>query len=87
MAIAITPWAIKVVKMLIRGFHWCGTEVANGGRCLVAWVNVACPTHFGSLGLPDKTWVMFWFPVDRTARAFFDASIPVKLGDGLRALF
>jgi hypothetical protein len=53
MAISIAPWAIKVVEMLIRGFHWCGTEVANGGRCLVAWVNVACPTHFGSLGLPD----------------------------------
>jgi hypothetical protein len=39
--------------MLIRGFLWCDTEVANGGHCLVAWVNVARPTGFGSLGLPD----------------------------------
>jgi hypothetical protein len=52
MVISIAPWAIKAVETLIRGFLCCGTEVANGGRCLVAWVNVACPTHFGGLGLP-----------------------------------
>jgi hypothetical protein len=52
MAISIAPWATKAVETLIRGFLWCGTEVANGGRCLVAWVNVVCPTCFGSLGLP-----------------------------------
>jgi hypothetical protein len=74
----------------------------------VAWVNVTCPTRFGSLGLPDlctfgmalrlrwlwlartdldKTWVMFQFPTDRFAHAFFDASVSVEVGDGSRALF
>jgi hypothetical protein len=53
MAISIAPWAIKAVEMLIRGFLWCGTEVASGGHCMVAWVNVTCPTRFGGLGLPD----------------------------------
>jgi hypothetical protein len=45
--------SIKAINTLIRGFLWCDTKVASGGRCLVAWVNVACPTRFGSLGLPD----------------------------------
>jgi hypothetical protein len=53
MAIFVAPWAIKAVETLIRGFLWCDTEVASGGRCLVAWVNVTCPTRFGGLGLPD----------------------------------
>jgi hypothetical protein len=35
-AISIVPWALKAVKMLIRVFLWCGTEVAYGGHCLVA---------------------------------------------------
>jgi hypothetical protein len=39
--------------MLIRGFLLCGIEVANGGCCLVAWVNVVCPTRFDGLVLPD----------------------------------
>jgi hypothetical protein len=108
MAISIAPWAIKAVETLIQGFLRCGTEVANGGRCLVAWVNITCPTHFGTLGLPDlrtfgmalhlgwlwlartdpdKTWVMFRFPNDRSAQAFFDASVSVEVGDGSMALF
>jgi hypothetical protein len=53
MAFSIAPWALKAVETLIRGFVWCGTEVANGGRCLMAWVKVVCPTHLGGLGLPD----------------------------------
>jgi hypothetical protein len=52
MEISVVPWAIKAVETLIRGFLWCGTKVASGGCCLVAWVNVTCPTHFGGLGLP-----------------------------------
>jgi hypothetical protein len=35
----------------------------------------------------DKTWATFWFPADRVAQAFFDASISVEVGDGTRALF
>jgi hypothetical protein len=53
MAISVAPWAIKAVETLIQGFLWCGTEVASGGRCQVAWVNVTCPTRFGGLGLPN----------------------------------
>jgi hypothetical protein len=53
MAISVEPWVIKAVETLIQGFLWCSTEVANGGRCLVVWVNVTRPTRFGGLGLPD----------------------------------
>jgi hypothetical protein len=35
----------------------------------------------------EKTWATFWFPADRVAHAFFDASISVEVGDGTRALF
>jgi hypothetical protein len=38
---------------------------------------------------PDRTWARatFQFSVDRVAQTFFDASITVEVGDGVRALF
>jgi hypothetical protein len=81
MAISIAPWTLKAVETFIRGFLWCGTEVASGGRCLVAWVNVSYLTRFGGgLGLLDLRtfgmalrlrwpWLAFTDP-DRTWAAF-----------------
>lgn len=48
MAISVAPWATKAIKTLIRGFLWCGSEVASGDRCAVAWINVSCPTNLGA---------------------------------------
>jgi hypothetical protein len=31
MALKVTPWAVKTITTLIRGFLWCGTEVASAG--------------------------------------------------------
>jgi hypothetical protein len=36
MATKIAPWAICVIEKLLRGFLWCGSEVAVG-RGDVQW--------------------------------------------------
>lgn len=36
MAIAVSPWAIKVIETLLREFLWCGTDVSSGGKYVVA---------------------------------------------------
>jgi hypothetical protein len=46
MDISIDPWAFKMIEKLMRGFLWCGMEVASGGKCAVARVNTSCPILF-----------------------------------------
>jgi hypothetical protein len=108
MATKIAPWAIRAIEKLVRGFLWCGSEVAVGGKCAVAWVNAACPVQHGGLGIPnlqlmgfalrlrwlwldrvdsDKTWSGYFFRADRSAQAFFEASVTMQVDDGSRALF
>jgi hypothetical protein len=107
MATKIAPWAIRAIEKLVRGFLWCGSEVAVGGKCAVAWVNAACPVQYGGLGIPNLQimgfvlrlrclWLAGWtstrlgrgiFRADRSAQAFFEASVTVQVGDGSRALF
>jgi hypothetical protein len=108
MATKIAPWAIRAIEKLVRGFLWCGSEVAVGGKCAVAWVNAACPIQYGGLGIPnlplmgfalrlrwlwldrvdsDKTWSGYFSRADRSAQAFFEASVTVQVGDSSWALF
>ncbi|GJN37004.1 hypothetical protein PR202_gb25917 [Eleusine coracana subsp. coracana] len=32
---------------------WHGSDVVNGGHCLVAWPRVSVPTELGGLGIHD----------------------------------
>lgn len=57
MAIKVAPWAVNAIETLIRGFLWCGTKVASGGKCAVAWVNACCPKELGGLGIPNLHWM------------------------------
>jgi hypothetical protein len=34
--VAVSPWIPKLIEKLLRAFIWTGTEMANGGQCLVA---------------------------------------------------
>jgi hypothetical protein len=53
MALKVAPWAVKTITTLIRGFLWSGSEVASGGKCVVAWVNSCCPKELGGLDIPN----------------------------------
>jgi hypothetical protein len=72
MAIANAPWcgtwALTAIETVTGGFCRCGTEVVSGGCCLVAWVNVSCPTRFDGLGLPDLCTLQWlcWCVLTRT---------------------
>jgi hypothetical protein len=34
-------------------FLWTGTEMVDGGKCLVTWTRVQCPLQLGGLGVLD----------------------------------
>jgi hypothetical protein len=53
MATWIMPWAIQAIEKLVCGFLWCGSEVAVGEKCAIAWVNAACPKQYSGLGIPN----------------------------------
>lgn len=42
---------IKEIDKRWRAFLWKGSENVAGGNCLVAWLSVCRPLHFGGLGL------------------------------------
>lgn len=46
-------WTIKKLDKIRRGFLWTGSEIANGGNCLVAWKNIRKPKKVGGLGVMD----------------------------------
>lgn len=51
--IKLQPWVFKALEKIMKAFLWSGTEVVNGGRCLVAWSIVQRPLHLGGLGVLD----------------------------------
>ncbi|CAO2206826.1 unnamed protein product [Urochloa humidicola] len=52
-AFAPKKWAIKQMDKIRRSFLWKGSEVANGGHCLVRWTKVKRPKRMGGLGVLD----------------------------------
>jgi hypothetical protein len=90
MATKIAPWAIRAIEKSVQGFLWCGSEVAVGGKCAVAWVNAACPVQYGGLGIPNLQLMGFvlrlrWLWLDRvdsnkTRSGYFSGRIgPLRL--------
>jgi hypothetical protein len=53
MALKVMPWVVMTITTLIRGFLWCGSEVAPWGKGAVAWVNTCCPKESGGIGIPN----------------------------------
>lgn len=45
-------WAILQLEKWLRAFFWAGTEVVQGGKCLVSWKNDCKPKKLWWLGHP-----------------------------------
>jgi hypothetical protein len=49
----LPAWLLKAFKKIFKAFLWTGTEVANGGKCLVAWCRVQLLLQLDGQGVPD----------------------------------
>jgi hypothetical protein len=59
MALRIVPWVIQAIEKLVCGFLWFSSEVVVGGKCVVAWVNAACPKQYNGHGNPNLQLMSF----------------------------
>jgi hypothetical protein len=70
-SVKFSPWLIRAMDKIMRVFLWSGTEVVQGGKCVVAWCQVQQPLHLGGLGIKDiksqglSLW-MHWLWLQRT---------------------
>ena len=46
-------WFFKAIDKIRHAFLWNGTEVVEGGKCLVNWPMVCQPKDIGGLGILD----------------------------------
>jgi len=53
LAVNLSPWVIKGIDNIRRGFLWKGSKSAKGGHCLLAWSRVCRLLELGGLGIPD----------------------------------
>jgi hypothetical protein len=52
-SLQLPPWVVKALEIFFKAFLWTGSEVVDGGKCLVAWTRVQRPVHLGGLGVLD----------------------------------
>jgi hypothetical protein len=53
LSIELPPCVIKAMNHIMKGFLWTGTDVAHGGKCIMAWCHVQHPLALGGLGITD----------------------------------
>jgi hypothetical protein len=52
-SVEMLPWVIKVLKKIFKTFLWIGSEVVQGGKCVVAWGSVQRPMKLRGLGIKN----------------------------------
>jgi hypothetical protein len=52
-SVELPPWLTKALNKIMWAFLQSGTEVVQGGKCVVAWCKVQRPLSLGGLGIKD----------------------------------
>jgi hypothetical protein len=91
-SIEFPPWLRKAVESILKGFLWDGSEIVQGGKCLVAWAWLQRPLHLGGLGVLDITHLgralrTRWLWLQRTDTSRSWASLPCPADLVTKAFF
>ena len=92
LAVNLSPWVIKSIDSLRRGFLWQGAQSAKGGHCLLAWPRVCRPPELGGLGILDLQRFgyalrMRWLWLKRTSEARSWHQLPDEKESVVQAMF
>ena len=92
LAVTISPWVIKSIDSIRRGFLWQGAQTAEGGHCLLAWPRVCIPPELGGLGIVDLQRFgyalhMRWLWLKRTGEARSWHQLPHEKESVVQAMF
>jgi hypothetical protein len=82
-SIALPPWLQKAPVKISKAFQWSGSDVAQGGKCAVAWCRVAHPQNLGgpgilNLNLMGLTLRLRWLWLSRTDPTRSWAALPIN---------
>jgi hypothetical protein len=55
----LPPWLLKLLNKIMKAFVWCGSDVVQGGKCMVAWCRVQWPLNIGGLGIMDLNFLVW----------------------------
>jgi hypothetical protein len=90
--IGLPPWVIRALEKILKTFLWTGTDVVQGGKCLLAWKRVQRTKHLGGLGVLDLK--MFdnalrlrWLWLQRTDNSHSWSLLPFNEDATTRAFF
>jgi hypothetical protein len=51
--LGLPAWLLKILEKIMKAFWSFGSDMVQGGKCLVVWSSIQRPLDRDSLGIPD----------------------------------
>jgi hypothetical protein len=72
--LSLPPWMHKSLEKIMKVFLWTGTDIVQGGKCLVVWSRLQRPLQLGGVGILDPKLNGYDAPIEMVM-AFSDPSL------------